>query len=770
MRLGYLADCGLRVESIPAAHLAPAQVRNNIESFVGAVEVPVGLVGPLLFVDGERHEHVHAVAGTLEGALVASMNRGAKAVSLAGGFTAHVAHQKMIRTPMFIFATLADSVRFAAWIETHSDAIRTIAERHSNHARLVDLRAHVVGRSVHVRFVFTTGDATGQNMTTACTWHATLWIERTFEAETGIAIATRVVEGNGASDKKISGFAISHGRGVHVVAECHMPEHVIASVLRTSSAEIAACFNQSVAMSRLDGMVGYNINVANAIAAIFVATGQDLGSLHESCTGVLNVERTDDGLYLSLNLPTLVAGTVGGGTHLPSQREALELMGCFGSGRLVRFASLIAGFALALEISTYAAIVSGQFAKAHEKLGRNKPVRWLLKSEIDRTLVASSLNGSFAGRRIDSVGLPERDLLDNGILMSLTSRVSRKLCGFVPIEVVHRPESDPRSEPASALLLMKIKPLDREVIEGLHHMAAAVDAGLADLLYECRDALEYRDCHTKEIALYELLHRHAVPFIPDFHGRLVEESREIYLFIQELLDDAALTHFNDENAPERWDAATTRAVIAAITQIHRLLAPVSASGADPTLAPFEPWRSERLYARMIALAADYHRELVAPEQAGVLLAFVSSMESERARLDVVATVVHNDFNPRNVAIRVGGVPCIYDWELSVVDVPHRDVVEFLSFSLEEDFDRGRLVDALEAHYAMYADDPARPGRGAWWGAYRYAIRAYLATRVAFYLVGDIVTRYEFAPRIWRNAWRMLAIVEQERPVDVGREA
>ena len=121
-----------------------------------------------------------------------------------------------------------------------------------------------------------------------------------------------------------------------MVAECNLPEEIIRSVLRTTSEDLVRCFTQSVAMSKLDGMTGYNINVANAVAAIFAATGQDLGSIHESACGILNVEKTTEGLYLSLNLPGLVIGTVGGGTHLPKQKEALELMGCYGQGKVAQ--------------------------------------------------------------------------------------------------------------------------------------------------------------------------------------------------------------------------------------------------------------------------------------------------------------------------------------------------------------------------------------------------------------------------------------------------
>ena len=120
-------------------------------------------------------------------------------------------------------------------------------------------------------------------------------------------------------------------------------------------------------MAKQEGMIGYNINVANAIAAIFVATGQDIASVHESSLGILSVEKKEGGIQLSLKLPSLVIGSIGGGTAIPMQKEALELMGCY--GKVERLAKLIAGFALSLEISTFGAVLSGEFAKAHEKLG-----------------------------------------------------------------------------------------------------------------------------------------------------------------------------------------------------------------------------------------------------------------------------------------------------------------------------------------------------------------------------------------------------------------
>ena len=148
------------------------------------------------------------------------------------------------------------------------------------------------------------------------------------------------------------------------------------------------------------------------VAGIFAATGQDLACIHESSCGILNVEQADDGLYLSLNLPSLVVGTIGGGTHLNKQKEALEVMGCYGNNSVNRFAELIAGFALSLEISTFAAIVSGQFAKSHEKLGRNKPVNWLTKSEINKEFIQKRI----PKLEINSISIISRNTLGNVIV------------------------------------------------------------------------------------------------------------------------------------------------------------------------------------------------------------------------------------------------------------------------------------------------------------------------------------------------------------------
>ncbi len=749
LRLEYLQNLGWNLDPLMHTRLQPADVQNNIESFFGAIEMPLGIVGPLLFTEKEALEWVYCPAGTLEGALVASMNRGARAVSLCGGFRAEVLHQRMVRAPMFMFRHLEESIIFKKWILQNFEGIRDTAEKYSNHAHLVALQPIVIGRTVHVKFVFETGDASGQNMTTTCTWHAMLWIVEQFQQASGVDIQHFVIEANGASDKKISHYAQLSGRGIHVTAECYLEDTVIQKVLRTSADDIMWGYNTSQALARLDGMNGFNINVANALAAIFVATGQDLGCLHESGTGILAVDRTPTGLYLSLNLPNLVVGTVGGGTHLSQQKAGLEIMGCAGSGKVQRFAKLIAGFALALEISTYSAIISGEFAKAHEKLGRNKPVNWLLKSEIDLPFVQKCLDHSRqpeAATRFEL--LPPS--IDNGILTNITRKVNRKLMGFLPGEITvgdttHR-------------ILIKSKPLDMEEIKGLHIMAASIDPQLSDLISAHKDHLEYSGSHLKELNLCEYLHHQGFTFIPGFWGKWIDPQREGYLLFEEWLNPDALLLLDSENSPERWTDAHIRDTLDAIIEAHHLFQPPSVQALFPEVPVFRPWLAYGFYEKLLSLLVSEEEDPALQPLCERVAAFLPQLEQERRRLDLPATLIHHDFNPRNVAVRLDGSPCIYDWELAVIALPHRDIVEFLSFVLPADFDKETLLFWLHHHH-----EQAKPKDILWekWLAgYRYSLKEYLVTRVSFYKVAGILMKLKFSDRILVNALRMLDLLEE----------
>jgi hydroxymethylglutaryl-CoA reductase (NADPH) len=750
MRLDYLQALGYETEETAAHHLDLTQVQHNIESFIGSTEIPVGMVGPLLFCNDEREEMIYCAGATLEGALIASMNRGAKAITLSGGFSATVVHQRMVRAPMFILYSENDAMRFRQWTEENYERIKKEAEQHSNHATLLDLQCVITGKAVHVKFAYKTGDASGQNMTTTCTWYAMLWMVEHFQKKTALEIESYVIEGNAASDKKVSLYSQTQGRGINVMARCTIKEDVIRKVLRTTSAAIVACYGPSTKVAAIDGMTGYNINVANAIAALFAATGQDLASIHESSVGILTVERTDEGLSLSLNLPSLVIGTVGGGTHLSRQSEILKMMGCLGSGKVNRFAQLIAGFALGLEISTYAAIVSGEFAKAHEKLGRNKPVKWLLRSDLTKSFLERALLHNLPAGELISATVNEDELTDNGIITNLAGLTSKKLIGFMPFNVSYQKDASPSER---RKVLMKSKALDIDVIKGLHTMAASIDPRLSDLIYECREHLEYRNCHLKEIEMYECLNSANYDFIPAYYGKFVDDKREAFLVFQELLEKQEMHLFNSENSPELWTESLTRKAIDAVTVAHKLFSDDSAVKQPVVVPVFDSSPSRKLYEKLAAIMYSESDTDAERQTYKSIMHFPD--ELQKLHLEIPLTVVHNDFNPRNVAVRNNGEICIYDWELAVQNIPHRDIVEFLSFVLPSGFSKKQLQNYLDYHWEIAGTSIPREE---WNKGYEYAIMEYILTRVVFYKVAGILMKLKFPSRVLDNSLRMLELL------------
>ena len=754
LRMKYLEslskDIGKHVNS---ETIALSQVQNNIESFIGTIEIPLGLIGPILFNDKNKTpEWVHAAIATTEGALAASMNRGSKAISECGGFKAHIVHQKMLRTPMFTFQSMQEALEFDVWIKNNFEQIKKITQKHSNYANLHEINSVIVGKIIHLKFIYSTGDASGQNMTTSCTWNACLWIEENFQKQAEIEILHFVIDGNGSSDKKVSYYALQNGRGTYAISECFLTHEVIEKTLRTNAEDMFRSFNHSMAISRLDGMIGYNINVANTIAGIFGATGQDLASIHESSTAVLQMEKTATGLYVSLTLPNLVVGTVGGGTHLPVASKILELMDCKGAGKVARFAKLISGYALALEISTLAAIVSGQFARAHQKLGRNKPVKWLLTSEINEAFIKANI--PYFKEKIISVTFIDRGKLDNGILTELTSKVSKKVIGFVQAEIkTISGETHP--------ILLKSKALGAELLEGLRFMASNVNVALADTINRYKHLLEYKDSHLKEIAVYEALNEIAYPFMPRLYGTVNRSKREIHLLIMERLVCEKMDVFNAEDTPEKWDVPTLKNIIGSIHLVHASF--LENNNRIPKIEELNYMELIELYQVFIDLNRKDYDYFELDNRFEEMNNFIANWEQNGAKPRGKLTLIHNDFNPRNVGVRKNGNPCIYDWELAVYGVPQRDIFEFLAFSLQSEINESDLLNLLKHDYNLVK---SINDKGYNWNDYIYDFelsgQLFLVSRVNFYLTGSTLVNYSFIERVFKTSFSILDAIKQKQ--------
>ncbi len=339
----------------------------NIENCIGSVKLPVGVAGPLrvngLFAQGD---YVIPLA-TSEAALVASYHRGACVISASGGCTSMLLYQALNRSPAFVFKTLAESGKFVAWAMEHFEKFQQLASTTTSHGKLVDVGTTLEGNHVYLNFEYTTGDASGQNMVTIATQAICDFIK----IDCPVPIKELYVEGNLSGDKKASSQAYSSVRGRKVSAEVNISRELLEKYLRATPEQLVEYWRVSALGGVLSGTLGVQGHFANGLAALYIATGQDAACVAESAMGVTRFEINEEGgLYAAVTLPSIMVGTVGGGTSLPSQKACLELMGLHGSGKSGALAEVCAGLLLGGELSIIAALATGDFTRAHKKLAR----------------------------------------------------------------------------------------------------------------------------------------------------------------------------------------------------------------------------------------------------------------------------------------------------------------------------------------------------------------------------------------------------------------
>jgi hydroxymethylglutaryl-CoA reductase (NADPH) len=346
----------------------PATTRGNIENFTGVAQVPIGFAGPLK-VNGEHAQGEFLIPmATTEGTLVASYNRGMKVLNLSGGVTATVVDDCMQRAPVFVFDNARDARGFRDWVDAHMDEVREAAEATSKIARLLYIDTFLVNKFAYLRFNFATGDAAGQNMVGRATFAACSWILEQVDT-----VRKFYLESNFATDKKASQINIMRTRGKRVTAEAVVPREVLIEVMRAEPESLAYHWNVATIGAFFSGANNNGAHSPNGITAMFIATGQDVANVAESSAGILYTEITPErDLYISLTIPSLIVATHGGGTALATQRECLEILGCTGRGKVNKLAEIIAGVALAGELSLGAAISSLDWVSSHEKYGRNR--------------------------------------------------------------------------------------------------------------------------------------------------------------------------------------------------------------------------------------------------------------------------------------------------------------------------------------------------------------------------------------------------------------
>ncbi len=356
--------------SFPAEAAEP-----NIENMIGAAQVPMGVVGPVAVDGGAANGEHYLPLATTEGALLASVNRGLSVIDTAGGATARITKNGMTRAPVFRVDGIAEAAETVDWVEENTDALREAAESTTSHGELLGVEPYVVGDSVYLRFAYDTKDAMGMNMATIATEAAC----EVVVAETPASLVA--LSGNLCSDKKPAAINAVEGRGRSVTADVVIPGDVVADRLHTTpEAIVEANTRKNLVGSAKAGSLGFNAHAANVVGAAFLATGQDEAQVVEGANAIttMNTRDGEDGttdLYASVSLASLEVGTVGGGTKLPTQAEALDVLGLRGGGdpagsNADALAEIIAVGALAGELSLLAALASNHLASAHEDLGR----------------------------------------------------------------------------------------------------------------------------------------------------------------------------------------------------------------------------------------------------------------------------------------------------------------------------------------------------------------------------------------------------------------
>ncbi len=359
---------GASLEHVSRYSFDPATGAGNIENLIGAAQVPIGLAGPLL-VDGEHAKgEFYVPLATAEGTLVASYNRGMKMLHEAGGVKVTVVDDAMQRAPGWLFESAREARDFGSWLAEHFDEIRQAAESTTKSGKLRNIEQYSAGRILYTRFNYTTGDAAGQNLTGKATQAACAWISSRYDG-----IERFFLEANFATDKKSSQVNVLRTRGKRVIAECVLASELIERHMRTTSAVLYRARQVSMTGGFMAGVNNNGSHSANGITAVFIATGQDAANVAESSAALVYAEVRDNGdLYYSITIPSLIVATYGGGTGLATQRECLELLGCYGEGKVRKLAEIIGATVLCGELSLGSAIVAQEWVESHDLLGRNR--------------------------------------------------------------------------------------------------------------------------------------------------------------------------------------------------------------------------------------------------------------------------------------------------------------------------------------------------------------------------------------------------------------
>ncbi len=365
---------GTRLEHVGHySYDAETVTKKNIENAIGAVQVPLGVAGPIR-INGEYAKgDFYIPLATTEGALVASVNRGCSVCSLAGGVNAMVFQDEMTRAPVMTVSSLGQAKQIFQALQTPElmQEMRAVVATTTRHGELLRIDPYIVGKNIFLRFAYDTKDAMGMNMVTIASEAVMNFLEKKFGAR------HVTVSSNMCTDKKPAAINVIEGRGRTTVAEITIPHDMVAAKLKATPERMCDVhYRKNFLGSARAVSFGFNSHVANVVAAMYIACGQDPAHVVEGSNAITSAELTDNGdLQFSVSMPSLPLGTVGGGTGIATQSECLTLLGVKGGGsppgsNARKLAEIVASASLAGELSLLGALASQDLARAHAKYGR----------------------------------------------------------------------------------------------------------------------------------------------------------------------------------------------------------------------------------------------------------------------------------------------------------------------------------------------------------------------------------------------------------------
>lgn len=351
---------GVKFSHIDKYSFHPKDVQGNIENFVGVAQVPFGVMGPLRINGESARGTFYVPMATTEGALVETYQRGAIAITKAGGANTTILKDENYLDPVFILKDFEAVKKLITWVENNFEVLKQKVKETTKHGVLTKITPYVIGRRVILKISYFTHDAMGANMINFATDQVCEFIAK------NVSLEKYLLRSNMSSEKKAAAVNLLFNYGKEVSVEVTLPRKIVTRYLNSSPEAISQAWHSWVLGSIHAGMYGINAQFANGLAALYIACGQDVAHIVNGSVGINMLEMTNDGnLYASLKLPNVLVGTVGGGTALGTQKECLEMIGCYGKGKSKKFSEIVAAVLLSGELGICAGITSGEFQKPH---------------------------------------------------------------------------------------------------------------------------------------------------------------------------------------------------------------------------------------------------------------------------------------------------------------------------------------------------------------------------------------------------------------------